>query len=152
MNRDEPLFGYLALLGVYGGTFGSLLYLGAKRGVLPRRVVPYDIALLGLATHQLARIVTRDKVIEPLRAPFAEVEGPAGAGEVKSRARGQGLRKAIGTLVTCPYCVGPWVAAVLFTGLVARPRATRLVASVFAAAALSDFAHQAWAFARRASD
>jgi Protein of unknown function (DUF1360) len=31
-------------------------------------------------------------------------------GEVPESSRGSGLQKAVGDLVTCPWCVGPWVA------------------------------------------
>jgi len=136
----------------FAGVFGAMLWLGKKKKLLPRRVAPYDIALIGLATHRLTRIVTRDKVTEPIRSPFTEYQGPAGAGEVNERARGRGLRRAIGTLLTCQYCAGPWIASALFAALVARPRETRVVASMLAATAVSDFTHQAYAFVRHASD
>ena len=136
----------------FAGVFGAMLWLGQKKKLLPRRVAPYDIALIGLATHRLTRIVTRDKVAEPIRSPFTEYQGPAGAGEVNERARGRGLRRAIGTLLTCQYCAGPWIASALFAALVARPRETRVVASMLAATAVSDFTHQAYAFVRHASD
>lgn len=58
--------------------------------------------------------------------------------------RGTGLRKAIGDLVTCPWCTGPWVAGALMAGLVSRPRATRVIAGGFAAVAVSDFLHHAY--------
>ena len=136
----------------FAAVFGGMLWLGQKKKLLPRRVAPYDIALIGLATHRLTRIVTRDKVTEPIRSPFTEYQGPAGAGEVNERARGHGLRRAIGTLLTCQYCAGPWIASTLFAALVARPRETRVVASMLAATAVSDFTHQAYAFVRHASD
>lgn len=142
---------YLTLMGFYTSVFGGLLALGAKKKVLPRRVSYADILLLGVATHRLSRIATRDKVAAPLRKPFTEYEGPAGAGEVNQRARGKGLQRAIGTLVTCEYCAGPWIASVLFAALVARPRETRLVASMLAATAVSDFLHQSYTFMRKAS-
>ena len=151
-STDElPVAPYLALIGAFVSLYGGLLWAGRKRKLLPARVAPYDIALLGLATHRLTRIVTRDKVTEPLRSPFTEYQGPAGAGEVNERAKGRGLRRAIGTLLTCQYCAGPWIASALFAALVVRPRETRLAASMLAATAISDFTHQAYAAARRAS-
>lgn len=42
---------------------------------------------------------------------------------------------------TCPFCTGPWVAAALTVGLVARPRATRMIAGVLAMVTISDFLH-----------
>jgi hypothetical protein len=150
-NPLQPL-PYLALMATFTGVFGGLLWLGHEKKILPRRVAPYDIALIGVATHLLTRIITRDKVTEPIRSPFTEYDGPAGAGEVDEHPRGRGLRRAIGTLLTCQYCAGPWVASALFAALVARPRETRLVASMLAAATVSDFTHQAYAFVRHASE
>ena len=146
-----PVLPYLTLMGFYTSVFGGLLALGAKKKMLPKHVSAGDILLLGVATHRLSRIATRDKVAAPLRKPFTVYEGPAGAGEVNERARGKGLRRAIGTLVTCEYCVGPWIASALFAALVARPRETRVVSSVLAATAVSDFLHQSYAFMRKAS-
>ena len=150
-EQELPVLPYLALLGLFTSVYGGLLWVGAKKKVLPRRVAAYDIVLLGLATHRLTRIVTRDKVAEPIRSPFTEYEGPAGAGDVHERPRGRGLRRAVGTLLTCQYCAGPWIASALFAGLVVRPRETRLFASMLAATALSDFTHQGYAYARGAS-
>jgi hypothetical protein len=42
-------------------------------------------------------------------------------------------------LLVCPFCVGQWVATGFVFGLVLRPRATRLAASVFAALTAADF-------------
>ncbi|HYI16022.1 MAG TPA: DUF1360 domain-containing protein, partial [Thermomicrobiales bacterium] len=49
-----------------------------------------------------------------------------------------GIRLAIGELLTCPYCVGQWVAAFIGYGAVLFPRQTRFVASVFSIVAISD--------------
>ena len=151
-RRDRlPVLPYLALMSFYASVFGGLLAYGAKKKKLPRHVSAADVLLLGVATHRLSRIATRDKVAAPLREPFAEYQGPAGAGEVNERPRGTGLRRAIGTLVTCEYCAGPWIASALFAALVARPRETRVVASMLAATAVSDFLHQSYTFLRKAS-
>jgi hypothetical protein len=101
-----------------------------------------------VATHKLTRIVTRERIAIPLRMPFARYQGTDGAGLVKERPRGPGLRYAVGSLLTCQFCVGPWVAAALTGSLLFAPRATRLAASVFSAVAISDFLHQAYAAAR----
>lgn len=54
-----------------------------------------------------------------------------GPSEVDEAARGHGLRRAIGELLICPYCLGPWVSTAFLAGLAASPRATRWLASVF---------------------
>lgn len=151
-EEHTPLAGYAALLGAWTGVFGSLLVAGAARDRLPERVAAGDVLLLGVATHKLTRIVTKDWVTSPIRAPFVHYEGSAGGGEVRESVRGTGLRKAVGDLITCPWCSGPWVAGALMAGFVARPRATRVIAATFAAVATSDFLHQLYGAAKAASD
>ena len=61
--------------------------------------------LLGIGTHKLTRIIARDQVTAPFRAPFTRFEKFAGSGEVEENAHGSGLRGAIGELVSCSYCM-----------------------------------------------
>jgi hypothetical protein len=148
--EDElPIGGYAVIMGAFTLVFGGLLASASVRRALPERIAPSDIALAGVATHKLTRIITRDWVTIPIRFPFTAYEKNDGAGEVKEKSRGHGLRRAIGDLLTCSFCTGPWVAAALTAGLVARPRVTRVVASVFAMVTLSDFLHQLYARARK---
>ncbi|MDQ3700246.1 MAG: DUF1360 domain-containing protein [Chloroflexota bacterium] len=80
-----------------------------------------------------------------LRAPFTRREGEAELPkEVNESARGRGLRRAIGELLTCPFCTGQRVAALLAYGLVLKPPVVRLIASVFTVISISDFLHAAW--------
>lgn len=143
-----PLAGYATLLGAWTGLYGGLLLAGHRGDHLPERIAAEDIVVLGIATHKLTRILTKDWVTSPLRAPFVRYEGSAGGGEVEEEVRGRDLRKAIGDLLTCPWCTGPWVAGALLAGLVSRPRATRMVAAGFSAVAVSDFLHHAYQAAK----
>jgi len=104
-----------------------------------------DLLLLGIATHKLSRIVTKDLVTSPFRAPFVKFKKSAGAGEVEEEARGEGLQEAVGDLITCPYCMAPWVASALIFAHTCAPRATRLICSIFFATAASDFLNQVYA-------
>lgn len=136
---------YAALLGLYTTLAGGFLALYPRRGRrLPRSYRLRDLALCGVATHKLTRLATCERVTAPLRAPFVEHRpvgpgGPPGAGE---RARGTGLRRELGELLTCPYCAGPWVAGALLVGLAVAPRATRFVTGIFTAVAVADFLHR----------
>lgn len=88
----------------------------------------------------------KDPVTSPLRAPFTEYQGTQGPAELKEEVRGEGGRKTVGELVTCPFCTGVWVATGLTAGLVYLPRTTRLAMGTLAALAGADmlqFAH-AW--------
>lgn len=135
-EQPMPLGGYLALLATW--TAGAVAFIGTRRHELPRRIAWGDFALLAIATHKLSRIVTKDWVTSPLRAPFVRYERSTGGGEVEERPRGQGLRRAIGDLLTCKWCIAPWVAGGLAAGLVVQPRITRFVALIFGAVAVSD--------------
>lgn len=138
-EEDVPLGSYAVLVGVFNGLFGVLLLLSRRsRGGLPEKVGFGDVLLLGVATFRLSRMLGKDKVTSFLRAPFTEYEGSGGPGEVEERPRGRGVRRALGELLVCPYCLAQWVAAAFVYGLVLRPRTTRLVASVFAVKAIAD--------------
>jgi hypothetical protein len=141
-TTDKPLASYAILIAVWGSAFGGAL--AACRRRLPSALSLGDLLLIGTATHKLSRTITRDRVTAPVRAPFTAEVGPGPGGEVKEKARGRGLQRAIGDLVTCPYCTGPWVAGALVCGLVAAPRPTRLLAGVFTAVTISDFIRQAY--------
>jgi Protein of unknown function (DUF1360) len=94
--------------------------------------------LITVATHKASRLAAKDRVTSGVRAPFTRFEGDAGPGEVSEEARGSGLRRAVGELVICPYCISLWIATALAGGLVVAPRATRWVASVLSAMFGSD--------------
>ncbi len=143
-NEDIPLAGYAALMGAFVAVFVPMLIVASRRGRLPRRWGFRDIALLGLATHKLSRILARDWITAPLRAPFTRLQKQAGAGEVQEVARGHGMRRALGSLATCQYCTGVWVAAALAALTVGRPRVGRTVAAVLAIVTVSDWTHRAY--------
>jgi hypothetical protein len=138
-DDERPLGGYLVLGSTYLCTVAALAAASRRRGArLPERVDPQDIALIGVATHKLSRILSKAAVTSPLRAPFTRFRGRSGPGELIEETRGRGVHKAVGELATCPFCLGQWVATGFAFGLVNAPRTTRLVASVFAAVSISD--------------
>ncbi len=147
-GSDRPLGGYLATLSTYGAVVTSLAGLARLTG---RRLAddpmsPRDVVLAAAATHKLSRMLTKDPVTSPLRAPFTSYSGTSGPAELAEDVRGHGAQKTVGELVTCPFCTGVWVATGLSAGLVFAPRVTRLISGTFAAMAGADalqFAH-AW--------
>lgn len=139
-EERPPLVPYGILMATFNALFAAGLLLARRGGrELPERPAPGDIVLVGVASHKLSRLIAKDKVTSPLRAPFTELEGSGGPAELEERARGGSVRKAIGELLICPYCLDLWVAAGLSLGLVFAPRVSRFVASVFAAQSVSDF-------------
>lgn len=137
---EHPLMGYATLAALFNMLFAGFLALARlRRRPLPERVGLADVLLLGVGTYKLSRLLSKDAVTSFWRAPFARFEGPADEGEVNEQPRGTGLRHAIGELVTCPFCLGQWIASFFLYGLVFAPRLTRLVASMYTMLTISDF-------------
>ncbi|HEX2133598.1 MAG TPA: DUF1360 domain-containing protein [Actinophytocola sp.] len=138
-DKDRPLGGYVAVMGCYAAFLGVLTGVGRALGIrLPERIGVQDTVLLCLATHKASRLLSKDAVTSPLRAPFTRYEEPAGEGEVNESVRGTGARHAIGELVSCPFCLGVWISSGLTAGMVLAPRATRVVLTGLTAVAGSD--------------
>jgi hypothetical protein len=138
-GQDRPLAGYTVVLGGYSALLGLLTAIGRATGTrLPRRISVQDTVLLCVATHKASRLLSKDAVASPLRAPFARYEEPAGEGELNESVRGNGVRHAVGELVTCPFCLAVWVSSGLTAGLVFAPRVTRVVLTALTAVGASD--------------
>jgi Protein of unknown function (DUF1360) len=149
-HEDRPLGAYAVLIAGFHALIAGEVASARGRGAnLPERLGLQDVLLLGVATHKLSRLLTKDMVTSVLRAPFTSFEGPAGDGEVNEAARGTGLQHALGELVSCPFCFGQWVLAVLAFGLVTRPQETRFLAGLCASLSISDFLHTLYAIARK---
>src|SRR4051794_6982277 len=145
-GHDRPLGSFLALMSMYSAAVGGGALIVRGRGrQLPQRLNPADLALISVATHKVARLLAKDPVTSPLRAPFTTFAGTSGDAELNEEVRGTGPRKAIGELLTCPFCLGQWVATGFIFGLVTQPRATRAVATAFTVLAASDFLQHAYA-------
>ncbi len=146
---DEQLLAeYATLLGFYVASVAVLAGMAMEDDRLPRRFSLLDLALLGMATHKLSRIVSKDRITSILRAPFVNYIRSAGAGEVEEEPRGRGIQRGIGQLISCPYCMAPWCATVLSFGFVFAPRLARFLAGILASVAMSDFLHRAYVAAK----
>ncbi|MGV9884961.1 DUF1360 domain-containing protein [Streptomyces sp. NPDC003006] len=142
-----PLAGYATLAATFTAATGALVLLARRRGVvLPERVPPWDVALIGVATFKTARLLTKDKITGFLRAPFSRRKEDTTAGEVMDEPRGTGLRLAMGDLVTCPFCASAWTATGFMGAYVFAPRSARLVGAGLGAMALADWLQYAWAW------
>ncbi|MFI9243585.1 DUF1360 domain-containing protein [Streptomyces sp. NPDC053086] len=142
---DVPLGGYAALASVFAGSVGTFALLARRRGVrLPQEVPPWDVALMGAATYKASRLLTKDKITSFLRAPFTQRTDEGEAGEVMDEPRGSGFRRAVGGLVTCPFCTAAWAAGALVCTYAAAPRLTRLVCGGLGALTVADWLQYAW--------
>jgi len=144
-HEHRPLGAYAGLTAAFAAALaGSLAGLRASGRELPERPSAADIALAGVATHKLTRLLAKDRVTSFLRAPFARYQEPAGHGELEEAARGTGLRLAVGELLICPYCLAQWVAAGFAVSFAAAPRTARFIGGMYAAQTLSDFLQLAY--------
>lgn len=144
-DEPKPLAGYAILLLIFHALVVVLAALRMRsRKQLPESIPAPDIALLSIATFKLSRLITKDKVTAAVRAPFTEYQEPGGPAEVEEKPRGEGLHRAVGELLVCPYCIGQWVATILLAAYIWQPRLTRTTASLFAVATGADYMQQLW--------
>ena len=147
--EEQLLTEYATLLGFYLASVAVLTGVAAEQNRLPRKFSVLDLALLGIATHKLSRIVAKDRITGILRAPFVSYIRSSGAGEVEEEPRGRGFQRGIGHLISCPYCMAPWCATALGFGLLFAPRVTRFFAGILVSVTASDFLHRAYATMKR---
>ena len=145
-DPPQPLGAYLTLMGVFGAFVSGLAgAMWLSRTKLPEHSPkPGEILLLGVAAHKLSRLITKDLVTAPIRAPFVRFKESAGEGEVEEESRGHGLQEAVGDLLTCPYCIGVWIITPMWFGMALAPRLTRFVAGILATVTTADFMHRVY--------
>jgi hypothetical protein len=148
-REDARMDGYLAAMGLFtAGLAGSAVVHRVRGSRLPLRYSVGDLVLGGLATHKFTRLLAKDAVTTPLRAPFTDYEEPAGSGELNESPKSGHVSHAIGELITCPFCLAPWVSSAYVMGLSLAPRLTRAWAAVFSVVAASDYLQHAYARVR----
>ncbi len=144
-GEKESLYSYSALMGIFSLIFALFLLLSRLTGrPIPERIEARDIALLGMAAHKMSMVGSQDAIMSPLRAPVTEIQEKESPKKVDEQPRGEGLRRSIGELLTCKFCLGVWLASFLTYGLVLVPRLTRLIAALFAVVTVSDYLHQSY--------
>lgn len=132
---ERPYPEYAALTGAFGAVLGGFLLVA--RGRLPERVGFGDVVRIGLSSYKIGRLVAKDDVTSWVRAPVTR-------DEEATEPKPEGAERALGELLTCPYCIGVWTAAGLSYALVLMPRETRLVTTIFSAQAVADFLNAAF--------
>lgn len=144
-SARRPLGSYLTLIAVYLGlsTIGAVLL--RRREKVPSRIPLADLGLMAVATYRLSRLVSKSAITSPIRAPFTRLEGRGAPAEVNERARGRGARKALGELLSCPFCIAQWISTSLVFAYGRAPRAVRVLATVMSVTAVSDWLQYAYA-------
>jgi hypothetical protein len=118
---------YAAVTVGYGALVGVVALVASSRREDPAPADPGELLLYGAATAGLARVLSKEKVSSWVRAPFVD-EPPEG----ERRPKGEGLRYAVGELLTCTRCLGSWSALTLVGLRAVAPRPTRVAASLLA--------------------
>ena len=127
----------LSLAGAFLGGLGAFTTVLQRRGQQVQ-VQPLDLVMLGLATYRSGRLVAYERVAAPLREPVTTtIPDGSGAGETVV-ADGEGWRWALGELVSCPVCIGTWVAAGLVYGLHLAPTPTRVYITIMSATGVAQ--------------
>jgi hypothetical protein len=144
-DTDIPIGAYATLLGTFTVSVAGFAWV-MRRRLRPPRL--FELLVMGVATHEITQVLSHAWVTAPLRAPFTRNQGKASdSGDPEEEARGNGLRRAIGELVTCPMCLAPWVSAGLVAGSIVAPLPASFVTSIFAVAAVSNYLARARAVA-----
>lgn len=140
-QRDSA---YLALAAGYiVATSSAWIWLRRQRHDRHRPTF-LDFLLLSLGTARLSRLISRDKILRPVRALVTETEVSEG-GELREHAKGSGLVHAAGELVTCPRCAAVWAASALTLGYFSSPRSARFAGLVLSSSLISDFVNRGFA-------
>ena len=137
-EQHRPLVGYGALALAFNALVAAGIEAARRRRAMPERWSAGDLLLLGAATAKLSRLISKDRVLAVVRAPFTEFQDDTQRGEVAEAARGTGIRRAVGELLICEYCLAQWVAAGFVLGAALAPKPTRAVAALFTVYGISD--------------
>jgi len=126
---------YAALEAVFAAGLAALVALTRRRERDGTLAIPRDeLPLLALATFVLADVLAKEKISTWIREPFVE----EGADHKPVKPEGQGMRAAIGELMTCTRCIGTWSALGLVALRTASPAAGRATMRVLALAGAND--------------
>jgi hypothetical protein len=145
-DEPQPHGSHLTVIAIYTALLSALLLTAERKKVLPKQTPWGDLLLLGIATHKLSRLMTKATATSAIRAPFTRYERPSPIpGELHEEPRGEGVQQTVGELLTCPFCLGTWIATAFTGGLMLAPGAARAVGSIFTVLAISDFLHNIYA-------
>lgn len=139
-DDEVDLAGFSGSMTTYAAAVAALLAATRASGrQLPEHYSLHDLAIGGVATYKLSRLLAKSSVASPIRMPFTRFDGAAGSGEHHESPLGShGVRHTIGELLTCPFCLAVWISTAYVAGLVGAPRHTRAAAAVLAVVGVSD--------------
>jgi hypothetical protein len=100
----------------------------------------FEFIILALACFRLTRLIVFDKITEFIRVPFFDEiieEHENGITEIYYMPKSTPVKKFIGTLLSCYWCTGIWVAAGVLAGYYLLPTIFHPIILVFAIAGLA---------------
>ena len=126
---------YALLEAVFASGLVGLMGLTRRRERGGRPAIPRaELPVLAMATFALADVLAKEKISTWLREPFVRES----ADHKPVVPEGDGLRHAMGELLTCTRCVGAWSALALVSLRTASPSGGRAAANVLALAGVND--------------
>ena len=131
---------YLSLTGIFLTAF-ALFSSRHRRTSDIASLKSRDLVMLGFATYRLGHLISFDKVTEPLRLPFTETKMDDFGAAMTVEARGEGVQRALGELISCPICSGTWIAAALVYGLNLFPGPGRILVTIMGAIGMGEVLH-----------
>jgi Protein of unknown function (DUF1360) len=143
-DTEQPFGSYALLTAAFNVGLAGALISAHRRGRLPEQIATKDIIVLGIATHKISRLLTKDAATSFMRAPFVRLHEKSGNNSLDEEPRGSGLQRSIGELLSCPECTGNWVASGLAIGLIHTPRVTRVIGAMYASLAIGDMLQYAY--------
>lgn len=141
-SEPRPLGALSGIIAAYLALVAAGAAWVSRKGRWPKHLRLDDLALGVVATHRMSILLARDGITSPVRAPFTRFEGPAGEGRLKEEVRGTGWRKAVGELLTCPFCLAQWVATLWAFAFLLFPRPTRMAATVLTTVTGASWLHR----------
>ena len=139
MEENRPYPAYSLITITYLTLFAVLAVLVRRSKAAEEKPSGVDIALIGLATYRLSRLISYDRVTQYLRLPFIETgKGAENIEGTREEPKGTGLRLAIGQLLTCTYCSSVWAAMFNSALSLLFPRVARLFLLTMAGSGLAE--------------
>ena len=139
-KKTEERATYLTLTGIFFSLF-ALFSSRHRRKSDIENLKSRDLAMLGFASYRLGHLISFDKVTEPLRLPFTETKMDDFGAAMTVEARGEGVQRALGELVSCPICSGTWAAAALVYLVNLFPGPGRVLITMLGAIGMGEVLH-----------
>jgi len=139
-KQNQERAAYLTLTGLFFGIF-ALFSSRRRRKSDVENLKSRELVMLGFATYRLGHLISFDKVTEPLRLPFTETKMDEFGAAMTVEARGEGVRRAIGELISCPICSGTWAAAALVYLVNLFPGPGRVFITMLGAIGMGEMLH-----------